>query len=167
LASALQSWTIESVSVLALQTNEFATIRFYGKNKEQEAQSFAANPLQYHMDHGAVELAVFEGAEHQEQLQSLGNSYRTKKVYASTDISVHPLSVHRDDAAGHSMQCFILVRFEETDNLIWVARLYSDKEGNKLYMDCSEYTDHEVVRLAEIDAAFAELILAQIESQES
>ena len=166
-APVLQSWTIQSVSVVALTEQEFATVRIGEEDVDQTSRSFITNPLQYHMDHGAVELAVFEGAEHQEQLKLLGNSYQTRKAYSNTDIAVQPLCVYLDDATNGSLKCFILVRFEETDSLIWVARLYSDKEGNKLYMDCSEYTDHEVVRLAEIDAAFAELILAQIESQES
>lgn len=166
LAPVIESWTVKSINVLALPEKEFSIVRFYGENEDQKAQSFAADPLQYHMDHGAVELAVFEGAEHQEQLKSLGNSYQTRKAYESTAVPAQPLSVYLDDAGSASMKCVVLVRFEETDNLIWVARLYSDNKRNKLYMDCSEYTDYEVVRLVEIESTLAELILAQIDSQD-
>ena len=165
-APALQSWTIQSVSIVALTEQEFSTIKLYEPDIDQKARSFIANPLQYHMDQGAVELAVFEGAEYQEQFGSLADSYINRKAFGVTDLPARELSLYLNDTAKDSLKCFILVHFEETDGLIWVARLYSDTERNKLYMNCSEYTDREVVRLAEIEPAFAELILAQINSQD-
>ena len=164
---ALQSWTIQSVSILALPEQEFSTVRLYEQDKDQKARSFIVNPLQYHMDHGAVELAVFEGAEYQEEFESLVDSYAARKAFGDTVLTGLPareLCLFLDDTARDSLKCFLLVRFEETDSLIWVARLRGDKEGSKLYMDCTKYTDREIVRLAEIDPAFAELIYEQINS---
>ena len=159
---ALLAWTVESVSVLALTTNEFSTVSFHGENLENQAQPFIKNPLQYHLDHGAIELVTFTREDYAEQIDSLEESYASRRL--SDAIGSFEVTVKPDEAAKKSMACFVLIRFEEIDELVWVARLYQDADGDHLYLDCSDYTDHETLRLAEIDPAFAQIILAQINS---
>lgn len=161
---ALLTWTVESVSVLALTSQQFSTVRFHGQNQEDQAQPFIKNPLQYHLDNGAVELVTFTRQEYAEQIESLKESYVSRRLF--DEINSYGVTVKSDETAKESMACFVLIRFEEIDELVWVARLYQDADGAHLYFDCSDHTDHEALRLAEIDPAFAQIILAKIHSEQ-
>lgn len=166
ITSHLLSWRVKSVSVIALTGNEFSAVSVtsFEGDWDELAQTFVKNPLQYHLDHGAIELVTFDKQEHGEIIQSLQKSFQSRETYDRIG-APHTVLHYKDEGDAQSrwgMTCFILVRFEESENLIWVAKLCQNKEGTSLFFDCSDHTNVETKCMAEIDSVFAQEILAHV-----
>lgn len=158
----LLTWSVKSVSVLAIHANDFATVNLHGSSDQvkQEAQRFFTNPLKYHMERGAVEIAAFNKQEHAEQIESVISAYQDKK--SGEQIAARELSATPGES-DQRMACYLLVRFEETDAMIWVARLYQDIDGDNLYFACSDPHSPDATYFAQIEPQLAQSILESLE----
>lgn len=153
----LLTWSVKSVSVLAIHANDFATVNLHGSSDQikQEAQRFSTDPLKYHMERGALEIAMINKQEHAEQIESIISAYQDKKI--GDQIAAHELSASPGES-DQRMACYLLVRFEETDAMIWVAQLYQDIDGDNLYFACSDPHSPNATYLARIEPQLAQSI---------
>jgi len=160
----MTDWTVKSVSVIALDFHEHLSSSHYEtetdtKNKKNPKGHITFEEL------AVKQMSIFDTAERRVCEFDRGNDpaliEMIEKSYVSPtpNVTSHNLT-HQINNNGslQDFEYYIVIRFEENDNIVWTGKLESDPDYNTLYFDSANGYGEKTV----IDGKYAEKIFSAI-----